>query len=258
MIANILSDSSAQCLIFGCGGISRPRRPGGREDRHLRALRPERPERRQDRRDLGLCLLARPRRRHLGGQLGQLAGHQHPEHLDLLPLRARRDADGLPVPLHPEHELLAPADVVEAAVCVPSGHEADGALRQRPTDLFAKNSEPKEDDTWWQRVRIDIRNQLLAAPTTPPQFIEEKVMLMPPKEALDTEEEKKAMLEWATALKSRWRRRRRATAPASSPTSTSSSPRRIEHRGSAECVGFRNRPRQQGQLPVLLAGVRHR
>jgi hypothetical protein len=68
------------------------------------------------------------------------------------------------------------------------------------TDIFAKSSVPTQEDTWWQKVKIDSRNQLLATAATPPQFVQEKVMLVPPKEAVDTEEEQKTMGEWAKAL----------------------------------------------------------
>ena len=77
-------------------------------------------------------------------------------------------------------------------------------------DVFVESDVPTEVDTWWQKVKIDRRNDKLATNQTPRQFVEEKVMLVLPPEWLDrtkdeelTEEQRKQrdlILEWAKAL----------------------------------------------------------
>lgn len=93
-----------------------------------------------------------------------------------------------------------PAGIVEGTVCVPSGLKPSALCGKTTTDLWVKDKLPKEEDTWWQRVRIDIRNNLLAGPNTPSQYVQEAVMLVLPPDLLDTEEERKAAQEWAEAL----------------------------------------------------------
>jgi hypothetical protein len=80
----------------------------------------------------------------------------------------------------PSTPFVRPEGVVEASICMPSGLKPTDLCGRRVTDIFAKASVPTKDDDWWQRVRIDTRNNLLAAPNTPAQFVEEKVMLVPP------------------------------------------------------------------------------
>jgi len=114
--------------------------------------------------------------------------------------RAVRDAflmahQGLPATAYQR-----PADVEEAEVCVPSGLKPTELCGKKTKDLFVKKDVPKDDDTWWQRVKVDIRNGKLAGPQTPPPFVGEKVMLVVPPEWVKTEEDKKKAQEWATTL----------------------------------------------------------
>ena len=93
-----------------------------------------------------------------------------------------------------------PKGIVEATICVPSGLKPTSLCGKTTTDLFVKDKLPTQDDNWWQRVRIDIRNNLLAGPSTPSQYVQEFVMLVLPADMLDTEDEKKIAQEWAQAL----------------------------------------------------------
>ena len=66
-------------------------------------------------------------------------------------------------------------------VCVPSGMKVDKECgKKSPPDLLARQNLPKEDDTWWQAVRIDIRTGLRATDQTPPRFIQERFGLVIP------------------------------------------------------------------------------
>jgi hypothetical protein len=100
----------------------------------------------------------------------------------------------------PSTAFRRPEGVVEGTVCVPSGKKPTPLCGRTTKDLFAKDSLPKEDDTWWQRVRIDGRTGLLAGPSTPPQFVQEQTMLVLPPELLATEDDRKRAQEWSTVL----------------------------------------------------------
>jgi membrane peptidoglycan carboxypeptidase len=93
-----------------------------------------------------------------------------------------------------------PANVVEAEVCVPSGLKPTELCGKKTKDLLVEKDAPKEDDTWWTKVRVDVRNGKLAGPQTPNQFAVEKVMLVVPPEWLKTEDDKKRAQEWAQTL----------------------------------------------------------
>ena len=104
-----------------------------------------------------------------------------------------------------------PGNVVEAEICLPSGLLKSELCPMTSKDLFVEGDVPTEKDTWWQKVRIDIRNNKLASSRTPSQYVQEKVMLVLPPEWLDktkeedlTEEQRKQrdlILEWASTLK---------------------------------------------------------
>jgi hypothetical protein len=104
-----------------------------------------------------------------------------------------------------------PGDVVEAEICLPSGLLKSELCPLTSKDIFVQGDVPTERDTWWQKVRLDIRNGKLASTRTPIQYVEEKVMLVLPESWLDktkeadlTEEQKKdrqLILDWAAALK---------------------------------------------------------
>ena len=103
-----------------------------------------------------------------------------------------------------------PGNVVEAEICMPSGLLKSEICPISSKDVFVESDVPTEVDTWWQKVKIDRRNDKLATNQTPRQFVEEKVMLVLPPEWLDrtkdeelTEEQRKQrdlILEWAKAL----------------------------------------------------------
>jgi membrane peptidoglycan carboxypeptidase len=89
-----------------------------------------------------------------------------------------------------------PESVVAGTVCVPSGMKPSPACGKTTSDIFAKDQLPKEEDNWWRPVNIDIRNGFLAAPNTPPQFIQQQNMLVIPPNVAD----KKTAEDWAKAL----------------------------------------------------------
>jgi len=114
--------------------------------------------------------------------------------------RAMRDIMLAAYAGRPQTPFNRPEGVVEATVCVPSGKKPTSLCGRTTQDLFAKDGLPKEDDDWWQRVRIDIRNGLRAGPSTSSQFVREQVMLVLPADLLKTEEDRKRAQDWAEAL----------------------------------------------------------
>jgi hypothetical protein len=100
----------------------------------------------------------------------------------------------------PGTTMQRPEGVVEASLCVPSGLKPTPLCAKTTNDLYVKDKLPKEDDTWWRQVRVDIRTGQQAGPGTPPQYIQEAVMLVFPDELLKTEDDRKAAQEWAEAL----------------------------------------------------------
>jgi membrane peptidoglycan carboxypeptidase len=199
-IKSILSDSSAQCLVFGCGGITIR---GGQAGVKTGTSEPFTADSAN------------------AGKIGETWAFAYTPDLvvgiwagnsDNAPVvnilstsisfRSVRDVMQMAYqfPYIQSTTFARPADVVDATICLPSGLKPTDLCGKTSTDLFAKGSVPTQEDTWWQKVKIDARKQLLATAATPPQFVQEKVMLVPPKEAVDSDEEKKAMEEWAKSL----------------------------------------------------------
>jgi membrane peptidoglycan carboxypeptidase len=193
MIADILKDPSAQCMTFGCGGISIR---GGQAGVKTGTSEPYDPQSAN------------------AGKIGETWAFAYSP--DLVVGMWAGNADNSPIvnilstsisfrsvrdvmqaayqfPYISSTSFARPTDLVEATICLPSGKKATPACGRAVTDLFPSGSVPTEEDTWWQPVKIDTRNGMLANATTPPQFVEEKVMLVLPPEMIDTEEERKAL-----------------------------------------------------------------
>ncbi|HXH22112.1 MAG TPA: transglycosylase domain-containing protein [Dehalococcoidia bacterium] len=199
LISNILSDPSAQCITFGCGGITVPGRQVAVKTGTSEPFDPKGP---------------------FAGMIGETwtfgytpdivvgvwAGNS--DNTPIRPnifstsiaFRAMRDTLQAWYAGRPSTPFERPEGVVEETVCVPSGKRPTPLCGRTTRDIFAKDSLPKEDDTWWQRVRIDGRTGLLATPSTPPQFVQEQVMLAIPRELMQTEEDRKQWQEWADTL----------------------------------------------------------
>src|SRR5690606_3770893 len=73
-----------------------------------------------------------------------------------------------------------PDSLVEEEICQPSGLLRSELCKTFVKRLFVKGTEPTAEDTWWQRVKIDTRNNKLAGARTPQAFVEERILLVPP------------------------------------------------------------------------------
>ena len=198
MLWDIMTDPQAQCATFQCGGITIPGYKAGVKTGTSEPYDPKGPN---------------------AGRIGETWAFGYSPDLvvgiwagnsDNAPIsnllstsisfRAMRDTFIMAHQGRGVTPMVRPPEVVEAELCVPSGLKATELCGRKTKDIFYKDKLPTEEDTWWQRVRIDNRNGKLAAPNTPPVFVEEKVMLVLPQSMLSTEEDRKRWTEWAAAL----------------------------------------------------------
>ncbi len=73
-----------------------------------------------------------------------------------------------------------PGGLVNIETCTPSGLKATQECGRKVKNLLPDSTAPKKDDDWWRKVKIDIRDGLLATELTPPQFIQERFGLAIP------------------------------------------------------------------------------
>ena len=198
LITDILSDAQAQCQTFGCGGITIPGMKAGVKTGTSEPFDPEGPN---------------------AGKIGETwafgytpdivvgmwAGNADNSPIvnifsTTISFRTMKDVLLAAYDGGPATAFDRPAGLVEGTVCVPSGMKPTPLCGRTSEDLFVADSLPEEEDTWWQRVRIDARNGLLARPATPSQFVRQEIMLVLPDELLETEEDRKTAEEWAEAL----------------------------------------------------------
>ena len=198
LITDILKDASSQCITFGCGGISVPGMEVATKTGTSEPFDPEGPN---------------------AGKIGDTWGFGYTP--DIVVGVWAGNANNAPIVnifstsisfRVMRNVLLAaydgaaatpftrPASIVEETVCVPSGLKPTSLCGRTTTGIFVEDSVPTQDDDWWQRIRIDARNGLLAALNTPRQYVQERIMLVPPAELMRTEEDRVLMQEWAKAL----------------------------------------------------------
>jgi hypothetical protein len=85
----------------------------------------------------------------------------------------------------PASNFTRPTGLKEVEVCVPSGMKPDTDCARKVKTLLPEARAPKEDDTWWRRAKIDIRDGLLATELTPPQFVQERFGIVIPDDLSD-------------------------------------------------------------------------
>jgi len=189
MINNILSDGSAQCIVFGCGGLSIPGRPA--------AVKTGTSEPYEDILAIGDTWAI--------GYTPQLVVGTWFGNADNSPMydinstsvswRATHDVltsyhEGLPV-----EEFERPPGLITGQACMPSGVRASDScpIRTQP-DLFVADR-LKEGNNWWTVAEIDARTGKLASDVTPREFVLRRSYLSLP-EGLSAWERHQA-LQWA-------------------------------------------------------------
>jgi membrane peptidoglycan carboxypeptidase len=192
LISDILSDPQAQCMTFGCGGLSIDRRM---------AVKTGTSEPYEELRAIGDTWAL--------GYTPDLVAGVWAGNADNSPMvnitstsiswRALRDFMLAAHEGKPARWFERPEGLVEASVCVPSGLKP-GELcgKTTPSDLFVSESLPEKEDDWWRLVKIDVRNGLLASERTPPQFIAERAALVIPDDLPQFAKEQAE--EWARTL----------------------------------------------------------
>ncbi|OGO51679.1 MAG: hypothetical protein A2148_09955 [Chloroflexi bacterium RBG_16_68_14] len=191
LITSILSDGQAQCLTFGCGGLSigRPMavKTGTSEPYEFRAIG-------------DTWAIAYTPQVVVGSWFGNADNSPMTDITSTsVSWRTVRDMmiayhENLPV-----EPFARPDGLATASVCVPSGLKPTPACaKTTPPDLFAAGAVPQKEDDWWQVARIDTRTGKLASPLTPPQYVEERRFLQIPEYVSGFARDQ--ALEWAKEL----------------------------------------------------------
>ncbi len=77
----------------------------------------------------------------------------------------------------PIHDFVRPAGLLQVEVCELSGRLPTPLCPHTRNEWFIAGTEPKQVDTWYQKVRIDAATNLPANASTPPERIVERVQL---------------------------------------------------------------------------------
>jgi membrane peptidoglycan carboxypeptidase len=191
LVTNILSDPQAQCATFGCGGLNIGR---------TAAIKTGTSEPYENSHAIGDTWAL--------GYTPDLAAGVWAGNADNSPMvnilstsiswHALRDFMQAALAGVPDRGFERPDGVVTATVCVPSGKLPSKYCGKTTQDIFAADSLPKEEDDWWQPIKVDSRNGLLATSRTPSKYVEERVFIVLPQELQGMSRDQAE--EWAKAL----------------------------------------------------------
>jgi membrane peptidoglycan carboxypeptidase len=192
LVNNILSDPQAQCITFGCGGLSIP-------GQHA-AVKTGTSEPYENSRAIGDTWALAYTPNFVVGVWAGNADNSPMYNITSTSISWRAARDFMETALEGKEamDFVKPDGVDVAKVCVPSGMLPSEYCGKTVEDLFVTASLPKEKDNWWQPFRIDIRTGLLATEMTPPQFVQQRVYLVPPEDLTDAQRQQ--AMEWASAL----------------------------------------------------------
>ncbi|MCH7838147.1 MAG: transglycosylase domain-containing protein, partial [Chloroflexi bacterium] len=182
LVNHILVDPSAECIIFGCGGLSIP-----------------------DGRPLAVKTGTSSPYVNCRGCTGDTWTYAYTPQIvvgtwygnaDNSPMRnVNSTTISWPIVREflteylsdlPVERWIAPPGLDTASVCIVSGLLPTGEetlnCPTTPDDLFAQRSLPEQEDDWWSLVRINVctPGDLLASEETPEQCVEERYYLDPP------------------------------------------------------------------------------
>jgi membrane peptidoglycan carboxypeptidase len=80
----------------------------------------------------------------------------------------------------PPSDFARPPGLSVVDTCTPSGLRANDTCGRKVKNLLPDATAPKKDDDWWRKVKVDIRDGLIATPLTPSQFVQERFGLAIP------------------------------------------------------------------------------
>jgi len=174
MITNVLSDSTAHCITYGCGYLTIPGHPialktGTSEPYEFNAIG-----------DTWTI-----------GYTPQLVFGTWFGNADNSPMYGINSTTVSTATVKefmteyhrdkPVESFTQPDGLTRASVCVPSWLKPTSSCPVKtPEDLFATRSLPSKDDDWWQVARIDRRTGKLASDLTPERFVDVRSYLNVP------------------------------------------------------------------------------
>jgi len=175
MINNILSDPQAFCITYGCGALTIGRQWG---------VKTGTSEPFENSRAIGETWTYGYTPELVAGVWAGNADNSPMHNITSTSIsyRALRDFMTAALADVPKSQFERPPGIKDYDVCVPSGMKADDECGRRIRTMLAEKTAPKDDDTWWECVKVDIRDGLLATELTPPQFMQERCGLVIPKE----------------------------------------------------------------------------
>jgi membrane peptidoglycan carboxypeptidase len=191
LVTNILSDPQAQCATFGCGGLNIGR---------TAAIKTGTSEPYENSHAIGDTWALGYTRELAAGVWAGNADNSPMVNITSTSISWRALRDFMQAALEgvPDSGFERPEGVVSATVCVPSGLLPSKYCGKTTQDIFAADGLPKEEDNWWQPVKVDSRNGLLATSQTPRQYVEERVFIVLPPDVQGVSREQAE--EWAQAL----------------------------------------------------------
>ena len=80
----------------------------------------------------------------------------------------------------PASDFERPPGLSTVDTCTPSGLRANDTCGRKVKNLLPDATAPKKGDDWWRKVKVDIRDGLVATELTPPQFVQERFGLAIP------------------------------------------------------------------------------
>jgi membrane peptidoglycan carboxypeptidase len=191
LVTDILSDPQAQCATFGCGGLNVGR---------TAAIKTGTSEPYENSHAIGdTWALGYTRDLAVGVWAGN-ADNSPMVNITSTSISWRALRDFMQAALEgvPDRGFERPEGVVSATVCVPSGKLPSKYCGKTTQDIFAADGLPKEEDNWWQPIKVDSRNGLLATSRTPRQYVQERVFIVLPEDIQGVSREQAE--EWAQAL----------------------------------------------------------
>lgn len=82
----------------------------------------------------------------------------------------------------PKEQFIKPEGIKEIEICKLSGQPYDGLCPERYFEKFVNKTEPRVKSILHKKVKIDLRNNLLANDSCPKEFVTEKVLVDYPSE----------------------------------------------------------------------------
>jgi membrane carboxypeptidase/penicillin-binding protein PbpC len=191
LVTDILSDPQAQCATFGCGGLNIGR---------TAAIKTGTSEPYENSHAIGDTWALGYTRELAAGVWAGNADNSPMVNITSTSISWRALRDFMQAALQdvPDSGFERPEGVVSATVCVPSGKLPSKYCGKTTQDIFAADGLPKEEDNWWQPIKVDSRNGLLATSQTPRQHVEERVFIVLPPDVQGVSREQAE--EWAQAL----------------------------------------------------------